>query len=299
MWEEFLRREGTCNLCKQFVGTEHVMAMDVGVARSSASASGGGGGGASGSTRGGTGGGGAGRGDTRTAPRSCAPAQSCDHRICKPCLRKFLLRVMVSKNFNANHLTCPADDKCLHRIPDWCAQRPPVLAGDQRARYLRMSKRALDAEEYDRLLSLSLKARAAAASSAMRGSHPEMRRAASRHRTTWSTQASASSSAPTPTATTSSSPSPATWWYGARHPCGGSGVTVCRDQDEKMEMAPDGKPLSVEAKLHKAKHRFRCQKCATVFCSKCNAVPYHLGFTCEAFKEYQVRVAALGVECHR
>lgn len=41
--------------------------------------------------------------------------------------------------------------------------------------------------------------------------------------------------------------------------------------------------LTEEAQQHKNNNRFRCSECKTVFCSSCNAIPYHLGSTCEQF----------------
>ena len=40
-------------------------------------------------------------------------------------------------------------------------------------------------------------------------------------------------------------------------------------------------PLSTQARRHRDKHRFRCNKCETVFCVGCRTVPYHLGWTCK------------------
>lgn len=36
-----------------------------------------------------------------------------------------------------------------------------------------------------------------------------------------------------------------------------------------------------------AKCRARCTMCSSIFCAKCFINPYHLGFTCESFKEFQ------------
>ena len=55
------------------------------------------------------------------------------------------------------------------------------------------------------------------------------------------------------------------------------------------KLGMDGKPLSAEAVKHRDQYRFRCRVCPdTEFCAMCNASPYHMGFTCEAFKVYQV-----------
>jgi len=58
-------------------------------------------------------------------------------------------------------------------------------------------------------------------------------------------------------------------------------------QKNFKEFGLDNKPLSKEAIEHKAKCRFRCTDCATVFCADCGAMPYHIGFTCEGWQEYQ------------
>jgi hypothetical protein len=36
-----------------------------------------------------------------------------------------------------------------------------------------------------------------------------------------------------------------------------------------------------------SKFRVRCGSCSKNFCSKCQAEPYHLGKTCEQFKEFK------------
>ena len=54
----------------------------------------------------------------------------------------------------------------------------------------------------------------------------------------------------------------------------------------RNDKGPDGKPLGRVELQHKARWRFRC-KCKTVFCGNCQAVPYHIGYTCERWKEYQ------------
>lgn len=35
-----------------------------------------------------------------------------------------------------------------------------------------------------------------------------------------------------------------------------------------------------------SKHRINCPKCHLIFCSNCNAKPYHLGKTCEEAQAY-------------
>eukprot|EP01083_Nonionella_stella_P080121 219972_1 len=55
------------------------------------------------------------------------------------------------------------------------------------------------------------------------------------------------------------------------------------------EKGPDGQLLSYAHRQHKARYRFRCSGngCRTIFCSGCNAVPYHTGYTCAQYKQYQ------------
>lgn len=36
-----------------------------------------------------------------------------------------------------------------------------------------------------------------------------------------------------------------------------------------------------------AKHRVRCNQCSENFCAKCKEYPYHIGKTCEQFKEFK------------
>jgi len=44
-----------------------------------------------------------------------------------------------------------------------------------------------------------------------------------------------------------------------------------------------GKQLSLELKTHYLVNRFRCRQCDVEFCASCNAIPYHLGETCDQF----------------
>jgi E3 ubiquitin-protein ligase MYCBP2 len=55
------------------------------------------------------------------------------------------------------------------------------------------------------------------------------------------------------------------------------------------EKGLDGKALSEQAIKHKAQFRYRCSNlaCKTKFCSSCHVYPYHLGYTCEQWKDYQ------------
>eukprot|EP01107_Rhizomastix_libera_P007554 TRINITY_DN2253_c0_g1_i2.p1 TRINITY_DN2253_c0_g1~~TRINITY_DN2253_c0_g1_i2.p1 ORF type:complete len:650 (+),score=112.13 TRINITY_DN2253_c0_g1_i2:497-2446(+) len=48
----------------------------------------------------------------------------------------------------------------------------------------------------------------------------------------------------------------------------------------------DSKPLTPAAQESYKKYRIRCQ-CETIFCAKCNEIPFHLGYTCEQFKAYR------------
>eukprot|EP00656_Telonema_subtile_P054326 TRINITY_DN8096_c0_g1_i4.p1 TRINITY_DN8096_c0_g1~~TRINITY_DN8096_c0_g1_i4.p1 ORF type:complete len:610 (-),score=158.24 TRINITY_DN8096_c0_g1_i4:132-1961(-) len=48
----------------------------------------------------------------------------------------------------------------------------------------------------------------------------------------------------------------------------------------------DGARVSKEAQLHAEEHRFRCRTCDTIFCSSCGQVPYHIGFSCEQFTQW-------------
>ena len=48
-----------------------------------------------------------------------------------------------------------------------------------------------------------------------------------------------------------------------------------------------GNKISREAAEHMARHRVRCNQCAKIFCASCNADPYHIGKTCEEFKDFK------------
>ena len=56
------------------------------------------------------------------------------------------------------------------------------------------------------------------------------------------------------------------------------------DYNAKDEL---GNVLSPEAAYHMGKYRLRCQSCQGNFCSECGVQPYHLGKTCEAFKQHK------------
>ena len=55
----------------------------------------------------------------------------------------------------------------------------------------------------------------------------------------------------------------------------------------QAELGLDGQPISAVALVHRAKNRFRCNTCTTVFCGGCSVTPYHEGFTCEQFTAYR------------
>lgn len=48
----------------------------------------------------------------------------------------------------------------------------------------------------------------------------------------------------------------------------------------------DGARVSKEAQMHAERHRFRCRSCDTIFCSCCGRVPYHIGFSCDTFAQW-------------
>lgn len=54
------------------------------------------------------------------------------------------------------------------------------------------------------------------------------------------------------------------------------------------QLGMDGKPLSPEAQEHFLRYRMLCRECTTVFCLSCRIQPYHLGFTCDDYREYMV-----------
>lgn len=43
----------------------------------------------------------------------------------------------------------------------------------------------------------------------------------------------------------------------------------------------DGKPLDEHSLANFLDNRFKCYHCETVFCHACEAIPYHLGETCD------------------
>mmetsp|Transcript_34298 Transcript_34298/g.58730 ORF Transcript_34298/g.58730 Transcript_34298/m.58730 type:complete len:467 (+) Transcript_34298:30-1430(+) len=56
------------------------------------------------------------------------------------------------------------------------------------------------------------------------------------------------------------------------------------EADCKHLKTDNGKALTQECITHYTHHRFRCQRCESIFCSSCKRIPYHLGFTCEGFE---------------
>jgi len=61
---------------------------------------------------------------------------------------------------------------------------------------------------------------------------------------------------------------------------------ACQSQHLGGQVGLTGKTISAQAQAHCRACRFRCRQCDTVFCSECNAEPYHLGFTCEGYRVY-------------
>jgi hypothetical protein len=53
------------------------------------------------------------------------------------------------------------------------------------------------------------------------------------------------------------------------------------------EVDDEGKVLSAESYAHFCQHRVRCRECQSIFCTSCKRSPYHKGFTCKSFVEYQ------------
>jgi IBR domain, a half RING-finger domain/Zinc finger, C3HC4 type (RING finger) len=185
MFRQFLRREGTCDICDKYLGKDQVMTME-----------------------------------------------NCKHRFCQPCLRTYLMKLLkqlrTTGKLSSHDMTCPADPRCLHRVPDW------------------MSKRVLTPQDYNDMIDFSLKA--------FLDGHSQL---------------------------FVSCPNPE---------CKNLFEAIAGSVEDASSVdatGPDGKPLTKEALEHRAQHRFRCSKCTTIFCSHCNAQPYHDGFTCEKWKEYE------------
>lgn len=55
-------------------------------------------------------------------------------------------------------------------------------------------------------------------------------------------------------------------------------------QDCRHVKTDNGKLLTPECITHYTEHRFRCQRCESIFCSSCKRIPYHLGYTCTSFQ---------------
>ena len=53
------------------------------------------------------------------------------------------------------------------------------------------------------------------------------------------------------------------------------------------EKDEDGRLLSREAWLHYCEFRVRCRECNLIFCASCKQSPYHKGYTCSTYKDYQ------------
>jgi len=67
----------------------------------------------------------------------------------------------------------------------------------------------------------------------------------------------------------------------------GSGNAAAGAAGAAADVGVDGQVMSPASKLHRSKHRFRCNACSTVFCGECSAAPYHDGFDCAAFAQYK------------
>lgn len=48
-----------------------------------------------------------------------------------------------------------------------------------------------------------------------------------------------------------------------------------------------GQLISRDSAVHMSKYRVRCGECEKNFCCKCQAEPYHIGKTCEQYKEHK------------
>jgi len=49
---------------------------------------------------------------------------------------------------------------------------------------------------------------------------------------------------------------------------------------------PNNTTVSVVVDQHCSEYRFRCRFCSTEFCSGCQTIPYHAGYTCEGYDRY-------------
>lgn len=64
-------------------------------------------------------------------------------------------------------------------------------------------------------------------------------------------------------------------------------IEVVPGQVDYKQKDEEGNRISKSAAEHMANYRVRCNNCDRVFCSKCNAEPYHIGKDCEEFAEYR------------
>ena len=68
----------------------------------------------------------------------------------------------------------------------------------------------------------------------------------------------------------------------------GAIVTIEEGRVDYAQKDDKGQPISKDAAENMSKYRIRCRNCARIFCTSCGADPYHLGKTCEEFKNFQV-----------
>ncbi|CAD8189536.1 unnamed protein product [Paramecium octaurelia] len=61
-----------------------------------------------------------------------------------------------------------------------------------------------------------------------------------------------------------------------------------KDTSQELDKGQQGKNISGEA-LIKDNNRFICEQCQTEQCRECNAVPYHIGMTCQLYKNMQYK----------
>ena len=48
-----------------------------------------------------------------------------------------------------------------------------------------------------------------------------------------------------------------------------------------------GRAITEDAAINLNLNMIKCEKCAHEFCNKCEATPYHIGYTCDAYTEYR------------
>ena len=68
-------------------------------------------------------------------------------------------------------------------------------------------------------------------------------------------------------------------------PCGNA-IEVSQGEVDYNVKDDQGKKLSKKAAEHMSKYRVRWAACKNNFCTYCNEQPYHIGKTCEEFKEF-------------